>query len=96
MTETEEEHEFVPPQYSEPAKYKVRLAEIILGLLTLAFVFVAVVSQSDRLMGLCIIAAIVSGALTSLAYVIREIVMQKEHFDPRRNTFNGSDGGSTG
>ena len=41
-------------------------------------------SGSDRLTGLCILVAIVFASLTSAAYVVREIVMQKEHFDPRR------------
>jgi len=93
---TESKEGFVPPKYSEAAKRKARLAEIVLGLATVICAFIAVISETDRLTGLCIIAAIVLAALTSAAYVIREIVMQKEHFDPRKNTFSGSDGGTTG
>ena len=96
MTKSEEEEEFVPPKYSEATKYRARLVEVILGLITVIFVFVAVISKTDGLTGFCIIAALIFGALTGVAYVVREIVMQKEHFDPRKHTFTGGSGGGEG
>ena len=44
MTESEEEEEFVPPKYSEATKYRARLNEVFLGLITVICVFVAVIS----------------------------------------------------
>ena len=96
MTESEKEEEFVPPKYSEATKHRARLAEVILGLITVICVFVAVISKTDSLTGFCIIAALIFGALTGVAYVVREIVMQKEHLDPRKHTFTGGSGGGEG
>ena len=62
--------------------------QIIIGLVTIPFVFVAVISASDRLTSLRIITAIIFATLTSAAYLVREIVMQQEHVDPRKNTLS--------
>ena len=96
MTESEEEEEFVPPKYSEATKYRARLVEVILGLITVIFVFVTVISKTDGLTGFCIIAALISEALSGVAYVVREILMQKEHFDPKKHIFTGGSGGGEG
>ena len=96
MIESEEEEKLVRPMYTEATKYRARLAEVFLALITVICVFVAVISKTDGLTGFFIIAALIFGALTGVAYVVREIVMQKEHFDPRKHTFTGGSGGGEG
>ena len=92
MTEVEEE-EFVPPIYSEAAKYKARLAWEIIGLIIVIWVFVVVLAKTDGLIGFCIIAALIFEALSGFAYVVRQILMQKEYFDPKKHPFTGGSGG---
>ena len=47
------------------------------------------ISKTDGLIGFCIIAALIFEALSGVAYVVREILMQKELFDPKKLTFTG-------
>ena len=54
------------------------------------------ISKTDGLIGFCIIAALISEALSGVAYVVREILMQKEHFDPKKHIFTGGSGGGEG